>query len=477
MLCSKFYLFIFAASTSTQSAAGERDPNSVAINVRFNTTSSLSYVDKIIVKRHRRDPNAFIQTPSVLKSRVHSVYNRPVTKDEDDECKDGSTSPFCTLSLKYSPRFDRSSSVEIEICPCDSDDVVDAVESDAIPIISFGGPGSATKDRQTLSSVGQLNIVELNFLDEAAIKSFDTPSTTPLPICQSESKIFNGKSPVTKKSAPEKKNVPTGEEKNQGRRVIKHRISPVLEFPGKLNRRWKSAPTYRNTMSDYFLLGSQNPTNQNQASSNTANHPDQSRELEDMHTSDFQLDVSDAQFNGSVCQSDGLDAQSNIPDVNLNTPNNNQILITCIDDDVWSQEKSIPVNDCLILSRKSSTDCVNDSYDFMQAPPYPKGDNYDKLHRASTSLSISALPYDVWQDSDSSAPGTRRTSYLNPSEPSSRRLSSKTEFRAELNKDIQKVLLQREIKDSKGNSQTADSLDVFANIETVDDDRVSFDED
>lgn len=68
-------------------------------------------------------------------------------------------------------------------------------------------------------------------------------------------------------------------------------------------------------------------------------------------------------------------------------------------------------------------------YDFIEAmPPLCKGDNHDKLHRSSTSLSISAFPVDIWADSDASLPVSRRSSNLcNSVTNSSRKTSSNYE--------------------------------------------------
>ena len=70
----------------------------------------------------------------------------------------------------------------------------------------------------------------------------------------------------------------------------------------------------------------------------------------------------------------------------------------------------------------------NPNYDFMQAlPPLSKGDNHDKVHRSSTSLSISVLPIDIWADSDISLPVSRRSSNLCSSVTTSRKVSSNFE--------------------------------------------------
>ena len=332
-----------------------------------------------MIKRHKQNPNAFCPSPNLLKSTTQDRRACNHTKNEQNYELIHVGMPSPTVLTKDSSSSGRgsSSSTEIDIFPCGSEDESEDDEQYDDPIITFTEATNETSSRQTLSSVGQLSIVELNFLDDSTIKSIP-PSSFPSRLLPRSSSKDSSIYSHTKTTSQGNKNSPGF---YQSRKKI---ISPVSDSRAskKTTQQWKSTPVYQN-MDRYFLIGVPEAK-----MFLTPNTPDVSPE--------------DNLTNGLV-----------------NEQGVSKILITSAsdndNDNVWTQEQSYSK----FTERKDSNHLYQrGSYDFMHAPPpLSKGDNFLKLHRASTSLTISAMPIDVWQDSDVSQQNSRCSFYMDNPPP------------------------------------------------------------
>ena len=490
-------------------------PVQPGINIRFSSKSSISYLDRIAIKRYKENKHRLISkcktpTESVLKlSETQNIIEGAESRAAYEEIlQPGNASSRSKQNGDSpSPRDSRSSSrgsvsMEIDIKLIDSTEDVDGIESIALPTIHnvSSDDDSERKDgRQTLSSIGKLNIVEFNFFEcGSCIKRTPSP-TTSQHSPKSGEHSSRGKRVVGsglddsnrthRRRKPLTSNKDTKDSQTElkigsySKRVIDYvRQSPSMDVKyanglGKIHREqelvsprgvergmssgtqnrkavdrvWKPANTYKEMniyMAGVSLEGSEENIDINEVPAVNVGNSGQlvtgsflvgthcTETDQKVWVPDVSVVYDEAVQNGSRSTS-----RRNIPphlaytgkeESNIHDPDPTFLLPGNVNTDPNTPRVSIT------------------SYDFLSAPPpLEKGENWHKLHRASTSLSfsLSPMPVDVWQDSDES-------SYFDfPTRPGSRRVSANTfhkehaiaEFNHDLKNKIQEAMGKLEV--------------------------------
>jgi len=348
------------------------------VNVNIATASSLTYLDRITVKRLKQNPNLKNPTPTFKPS--NEKHHNSSTNQESDLKKSSvnnkSLSP-CILSLHVSQPYqniselDQQSSLDIDIYPYEEGESYEDDEKEAvIPIISSGE--SDTEDNPTSHSTRRASIVQMEFKSDD-VKNTDLNNKQNLKI---ENKSEYKRPSICK--------IPQDHANKN--------FSPVQESPDV--RLWSPLPKY-NGIDKFFLIGA-TPNSETTLDDKSLDNQQELNCVEE--TTRRSSYSSGKEWNPMSSYRHDVDP------INLLQPSTGGRRNSAVE----------KVKNFRDVSRKHSHELPKlniDSYDYIQAPPpLIKGDNYNKLHRASTSLSISALPFDVWQDHD--LPSSRRSSHL-----------------------------------------------------------------
>ena len=178
-------IFIDSKSCDTEDNIGVQASTEVLQDITLNFSSSLSYADRLMLKKHRKNPES---TTSYNRPRnKESTRSRAVSKTPN--LKSGSGSPRILNGLLISGKQDGKkqtdspskqkslgsnentypSVLQIQLLPSDEDESKygssDLDSSSPIVNYTVDESPSARTDRRTLSQMGRLAIVELSFSD------------------------------------------------------------------------------------------------------------------------------------------------------------------------------------------------------------------------------------------------------------------------------------------------------------------------
>lgn len=404
------------STRSTSVGTEEKVPNeSMKVNIKFTSKSTLSYMDRIIMKRYRKNPDACFATVNGHSSP--GMASSPGMKSSRTPSPKETTIERIGLTPKNKSSKHRISSVtpspeDIDINPLE-EGRVGGVESDAIPIITPAPSDCDVKKNDQLKpTTNCVNIVELNCCEQAD----DVTTSKPLLPMITHERDSNG---------VQQKENPNPEENNEREYVD---IS------------WRPPPKHQN-MDDYFMLGITRTSLNNNSEGIVETKCKEENVL---------VDGNKLITAGSVWS-----RESSYPLVPGNSGREDE---TKLDEELSSYR------DERMYSYGQLPTLTVGSYDFVHAPPPPvKGDNYHKVHRASTSFSLSAQPVDPWVDSDVSLPGSRRPSHLStftPSRKASREFDEKpiAEFEEELKAGLEDIISSRQEQDGREDFQAIDML-------------------
>lgn len=366
-----------ASSVSSVGIATDNRSNGPVSVALSSPLSSLTYLDRILVKRLKGDQRNLLK-PSKASRKVSGGGNK-VFKDENETHIELRKPAPCILSVHVMQEYEAEESASqsnLSITPCDEDEK--NVSGDGIePIVSYKEE-ETQKGKYKLSS--NVSIVQLDFMegDQTSGECLDSV----------------------------KSNENKGQEKDSSYNYS------IKDFNKSSSRIWTPSVKYHH-MDDFFLIGTTQSDTINSRLV-TANMLEQENETEFSAVHHVPIITSANDWRPHESYDNLFQEKEQIVE---------GLTVKLQDEERKKGSFS------KILSRTSYDliPIVNvDSYDFIQAPPpLSKGENYDKIHRASTSLSISAAPVDVWIDSDGSSPNSRRSSYLTANNNSS--AHSKTE--------------------------------------------------
>ncbi|XP_057301050.1 uncharacterized protein LOC130635660 isoform X5 [Hydractinia symbiolongicarpus] len=402
------------STRSTSVGTEEKVPNgSRKVDIKFTSKSTLSYMDRIIMKRYRKNPDTCFATVNGHFSL--GMASSPGMKSSRTPSPKETTIEPIGLTPKNNSLKHRISSVtpssnNIAINPL-QEECFGGVESDAIPIITPAPSDCDIKKNDQLKPTTIcVNIVELNCCEQA-----DNVSKPLLPMITHER--------VTNEVQQKENSYP--EEKKEREYVD---IS------------WRPPPRHQN-MDDYFMLG----ITRTSLNKNSGGIVEMQRKEENVLVDGNKLITA-----GSVWS-----RESSYPSVPGSSSREDE---TKLDEEISSCREE------RMYSYGQLPTLTVGSYDFVHAPPPPvKGDNYHKVHRASTSFSLSAQPVDPWVDSDASLPGSRRPSHLStftPSRKTSREFDEKpiVEFEEELKAGLEDIISSRQEQDGREDFQAIDML-------------------
>ena len=336
-------------------------PVSVALS---SPASSLTYLDRILVKRLKGDHQNLLK-PSKASRKASGGGNKGFRGENETHVELKKPAP-CILSVHVMKEYEaEESAFQSNLCitPCDEEENNDS--GDGIePIVSYSEEETEVGKHKLSNNV---NIVQFDFME-----GYQT----------------NGKGLDSVKSNENKE-----EEKDSSCSYS------IKDFNKSSSRIWTPSVKYHH-MDDFFLIGTTQSDTINSRLV-TANMLEQESETEFSGARHVPIITSTSDWRPHESYDNLFQQKEQIVEG----------LTVKLQDE---ERRKDSFNKILSRTSYDLIPIVNvDSYDFIQAPPpLTKGENYDKIHRASTSLSISAAPVDVWIDSDGSSPNSRRSSYL-----------------------------------------------------------------
>ena len=433
----------------------------VVQDITINFSSSLSYADRLMLKKHRKNPES---TTSYNRPRnKESTSSRPVAKTPN--LKSGSGSPRISNGLLKSskqngkeqtnfPSQQKSlssnentypSALQIQLLPSDEDESKYGSSDldSSSPIVNYTVDESPTTrtDRRTLSQMGRLAIVELSFSDPEndVNKSKDGNCSSGL----------TNHSPISFKRASSGLKSPPNDNINIGNAHIPHppnapsntyvaRQKILMEkkkkcnngqvslganskkTPKRIERKWQPSSKYVG-LNSFFMAGVEKDNNasvipNNEDSSlrvsDTNNYPTisvadswkQESSLSQIEESNESKGIMTSPRNHSKARSKAGKINNN--NKKFDDHKSKQKHISSSEINVYRSQdvrnpKIVTGNTTLTTPNTDTPRVSMTDFDFLSAlPPTSKGDDLLKLHRASTVtlFALSPQPPDVWND-------------------------------------------------------------------------------
>ena len=359
------------SSVSSVGIATDNRSNGQVSVALSSPSSSLTYLDRILVKRLKSDQQNILK-PSKASRKASGGGNKEFRGENEIHVELKKPAP-CILSVHVTQEYEveeSASQSNLSITPWDEEKNNDSGD-DIEPIVSYNEEETQVGEHKLSNNV---NIVQLDFME-----GYQT----------------NGKCLDSVKNNENK-----GEEKDSSNSYS------IKDFNKSSPRIWTPSVKYHH-MDDFFLIGT--------TQSDTIN----SRlVMANMLEQESETEISGAHHVSIITSSSDWRPHESYDSLFQQKEQIVEDLTVKLRDE---ERKMGSFNKILSRTSYDLIPIVNvDSYDFIQAPPpLTKGENYDKIHRASTSLSISAAPVDVWIDSDGSSPNSRRSSYLTANNNSS----------------------------------------------------------
>ncbi|XP_065056607.1 uncharacterized protein LOC135684850 isoform X2 [Rhopilema esculentum] len=427
----------------------------VTADIKLNFDSSLTYADRLMLKKHKKDPDSTV------------AYSRPGTKYNSNLLAKKTSSKAINASPKSSRRSPRlgkykgkdslnrmkpqasspnsdasfPKALQIQLLPSDEDESKygSSDQEGSSPIINYTveeKPPSRS-DRFTLSQMGRLAIVELSFSDpenDPKFKDGSYParaSHSSLSLKRAASGMRNQPSERSRTTPPHGVYSPSApsntyvarqkillEKNRRGANGTESSSSIVKKVLRREDRKWKPRDKYVG-LDSFFMAGVEKENIEN----TSGDHNDNSKSSVVADSKNFPTI--------SIGLADSWRPESSLSQVEENSVHGNKLSDSKLKGNSSRNGKTLPhgirvtvenLPSSLVEADQSSTMAAKSpriakseltadengtprvsmtDFDFLSAmPPMPKGDDLHKLHRASTVtlFALSPQPPDVWND-------------------------------------------------------------------------------
>jgi len=446
-------------SCDTEDNVGVQANTETVPDIKLTFNSSLSYADRLMLKKHRKSPESTIsynrprqkesKTPRVpsktSNTKPESVSPRISNSPRKSNMQNGIKNDSFSSQQKSMTGNDSTypNILQIQLLPSDDDDAKYGSSDldSSSPIVNYAideGPTVRT-DRRTLSQMGRLAIVELSFSDPEndISKNRDSNSSSgltshsPLSFKRAASGL---KSPCndTHASIPHSPNSPANnyvtrqkilmEKKKKRNNVQVCSATKSKKNSKQAERKWQPSNKYVG-LNSFFMVGVEkenvdsgapNCELTSQSSSEIIDYtkigrgmPDSWRQNSSLSKPEESAATTTSTMNpkkhSKVRSKEGaLDMNKKVVGGKALSKNFSSSDITSSSNQGFSTPRIVTTSNTLTVSPNTDTPRVSmTDFDFLSAlPPASKGDDLLKLHRASTVtlFALSPQPPDIWND-------------------------------------------------------------------------------
>eukprot|EP00794_Sanderia_malayensis_P011215 gene11215-12392_t len=440
-----------ATEPDVVSESCETDANSTS-DVKINFNPTMSYADRLLLKKHRKDPVPAKNGPTKQSSsKKYKPTGKKISKPDASQAPTASNAHLnaCAPSQRQyglatqqpSSSGNQSRAISIQLIASDDDEIKYATSPDdgegSSPIVNEAPNESprGRNDRFTLSQMGRLKIVELSFSDpenenkspdrsNSVSSNISVASTSRRTTSGLKSAAIETPQPLKQGLTPHPPSTPSSIYVARQKILLNKNKKPqqpaeasaLKSTRGNKNsasRKWKPSTEYVG-LDSFFTAGveKENKTNINRKSGD-------SKVLKNIHDVNNCPKITigvkgswrpDSSWSNASETVDDDRSKSSPEKENKKNRKSTTTTKRLLKQDSQTNASGNGVDRLTARSGKASESTDTDTatprgsladFDFLSAmPPISKGDDFNKIHRASTAtlFPLSPQPPDIWNE-------------------------------------------------------------------------------